>query len=214
MTVTASAFYPLVSLSIPDLPAPVLDHAIGRACREFVRKSHCLFYDISVPVVATVADAIPTLDTGTEILAVKSCRRIFTGTGAAAAYLTPVSLDDIDGSANRSQAPYAFTLTTDLPAKIRLYPTPSGSETLIAKCVISPTQTAVVFDSRLADFYLEGVVAFAKHYLFSMPNTPWHNPQEAQFAYNQMRSIVMDVQARLTQSRIDKEAFIKLTPFA
>lgn len=209
-----SAFYPWVAVDCPGAPNPVMDDAIRRGCREFCKSTHAITGDINITTVAATADYAPTLTSGTEILSLTAVFRPTSATLLTREYLVPKSQDWIDRQTVSSNDARNYAILDTDPLSIRLYPTPDAIETLTTKLVLMPTPTATTVDSRLFNWYMEGVVAYAKYWLQNQPDRPWTNTEEAAESYRKFDAQVADARVRRAQKRADLDTQVEMRPFA
>lgn len=208
MTAALSAFYPWVQLDCPGVPLPVMDDAIRRGAREFCKLSYAIQSDITIAMVVSTRDYAPTLSSGTEVITLLSLKR------SATEFLTAKSQDYIDGLAANTGSPSVYCILETDPLSVRVFPTPTAIENLTAKFVLMPTQTATTVDSRLFDWYLEGVVAYAKYWLMKQQNKPWSNTDEAEFSYHLFETKIADTKVRRAQWHADLPLVVEMRPFA
>jgi hypothetical protein len=208
VTVALSAFYPLVALACPMVPNPIMDDAIRRACREFCRQTRVLTEDVSLATIVSTSDYAPTLAAQTEIITVKLVRR------SASDILDPTTVVDIANQTASSNLPRAYAMLRTYPLSLRFFPTPSTIETLTCTFVVMPTITATAVDDKLADWYLEGVTAYAKYWLLAQVGMPWANPSAAEFAYNQFEVKASEAVISEDSELVDLPVVVQMRPFA
>jgi hypothetical protein len=190
------------------VPNPIMDDAIRRAAREFCKQSRLITEEVSLTTVATVRDYTPSLAAGTELLTLSRVRR------SATDVLIPTTVDDIASMTVSSELSRFYAVVETFPRTVRLYPTPSSVESLTCTFVVMPTITAVVVDDKLADWFLDGVVAYAKYWLLTQVGTPWANPDAAEFAYNQFETKVSEAVINKGAAMVDLPVRVQIRPFA
>lgn len=216
---TLSAFYPLISIDCPGVPNPIMDDAIRRGCREFCKLTNALVDDVTITTAATTADYAPTLTaTDTEFLTVISLKRPASGSSTTPTDLEAKTQEYIDAQPATAGPPTVFCVLETYPLSLRLFPTPSTIENLTAKFSVQPKQTAqaatAVVNDRLADWYLEGIVAYAKYWLMSQPGKAWSNADDAPFEYRKFDAQVADARVRRSGFRTGLPVQVQMRPFA
>jgi len=208
MATALSAFYPWVAVNCPGVPTPVMDDAIRRGCREFCKQSRALVEDKPVVTIVSTADYAPTLTASTEVVAVMRFYR------SATEDLSARLQSYIDGLAVSEGKAAEYCVLETNPLSLRLRPTPSSIETLTVKLAVMPTQTAATVDSRLFDWYVEGVTAYAKSWLMEMQDKPWSDAEGAKFARRQFDTQWSAANIRRIQGYADLEQHVEMRPLA
>jgi len=203
-----SAFYPWVSIACPGVPNPVMDDAIRRACREFSKATRSITSDVSLPTVASTQDYAPALATGTELVSVVSLKR------SATESLPQRTQEYIDAHDASSGDAIEFCVLETNPLSLRLRPTPDSIETLTLKVALMPLDDATTVDSRLFDWHVEGVTAYAKYLLQNQVDKPWSNPDAAKFSFRQFETQSSAVIIRRNQGYGTVPMSVEMRPFA
>jgi hypothetical protein len=186
----------------------MIDDAIRRGCREFCKAARAIIEDKTFATVISTVDYAPTLTTDTEVIAVTRLSR------SATEKLTARSQEYIDSQAASSTKPIDFCVLETNPLTLRVHPTPNSVETLTVKLATMPTQTASVVDSKLFNWHVEGVSAYARSWLLAMPDKPWSNVSDAQFARRQFDTQASTLIIRKNQGYADLESRVEMRPFA
>lgn len=208
MTVALSVFYPWVASACPMVPDPLMDDAIRRATREFATQTEAIVQDVTIAMIASTSDYVPTLTSETEVISVKSIKRSATVTLVAT---TQVKIDNQD---TQTGPPTAYAVLETNPLSLRMFPTPTAVENLTAKFHVMPTSTATVVDDKFSVWYLEGVIAYAKYWLMSQAGHPWSSDSAAAFEYGRFHTKVSETVIKLNQGKAGISTHVEMRPFA
>ncbi len=204
---TLQSFYPWVSVDCPGVPAVMLDDAILRGAREFCKATHAIEYDGTIASVISQTDYEPTLDSNTEIVAVKQVKQGTT-------YLTADSLENLEALTSNGADPTKYAVVETLPLSIRFYPSPIAVKTYNARFAVMPTINSSSVDDKLFEWYRDAIIAYAKYWLMVQPGKDWSNADQAAFEWNRFTAQCSDARIRRSQWRSDLPNQVQMNPFA
>lgn len=199
-------FSPWVLVDCPGVPAPVLDDAVRRGCREFSRKTHAVENTSTINTAVGQQDyALPMTDL--ELLEVV---RVLDATRP----LDPATKESLETQADTGGSPQRYTPLETLPETLRLFPTPQDVRPITVRLAVMPSLTATTVDDRLYQWYLDGVIAYAKYWLMVQPNKPWSNASGGAFCYGQFIARADDARVRRSQARAGVPLSVQPRPIA